>query len=90
MATTVNNRLEPALLDSMKAGFMDAAGVDPSQMKAVIFSLVFAVILIIAAWIGKQILESFGSGGIESGDLIRLIISLVVVVLATLAFLGWF
>lgn len=87
---TVNKHLESALLDAMKSGFMDASGVDPARMKTIIAAMVFAVIFMIGAWIGKQILEAYGAGDMNQSELTRLIISILVIFLIVLVFLGWF
>ncbi|TQL81225.1 DUF3262 family protein [Delftia sp. HK171] len=73
----------------MKAGFMDASGVDPARMKVFVISLVFGVILVIAAWFGKMILEAYTTGEIEQADAIEAVISVIVIVCTLFAFVTW-
>jgi len=73
----------------MKAGFMDASGVDPARMKVFVITLVFGVILVIAAWFGKMILEAYTEGEIEQVDAIESVITVIAIVCALFAFIGW-
>ncbi|MFG0675422.1 DUF3262 family protein [Delftia acidovorans] len=73
----------------MKAGFMDASGVDPARMKVFVITLVFGVILVIAAWFGKMILEAYSDGEIEQEEAIEAVITVIVIVSAIFGFVAW-
>ncbi|MFG0675538.1 DUF3262 family protein [Delftia sp. WSY_7] len=77
------------MFGDMKAGFMDASGVDPARMKVVVITLVFGVILVIAAWFGKMILEAYTDGEIEQDDAIESVITVIVIVCAVFALVAW-
>lgn len=74
----------------MKSGFMDATGVDPAQMKIVIAAIVVGFIFLIGAWLGKQILEAYGQGELDSNEVIRTVLSVVIVILVALGFVSNF
>ncbi|WP_198972636.1 DUF3262 family protein [Xylophilus sp. ASV27] len=73
----------------MKAGFLQGAGVDPARMKVVLLALVFAVVLVIAAWISAQLAEGYGSGELEKAEVVRALVLLLVLVLVLFSFLAW-
>lgn len=73
----------------MKAGFTDASGVDPARMKVFVITLVFGVILVIAAWFGKMILEAYSDGEIEQEEAIEAVITVIVIVSAIFGFVAW-
>lgn len=77
------------MFGDMKAGFMDASGVDPARMKVVVITLVFGVILVIAAWFEKMILEAYTDGEIEQDDAIESVITVIVIVCAIFGFVAW-
>ncbi|KZK27588.1 conjugal transfer protein [Delftia sp. GW456-R20] len=77
------------MFGDMKAGFMDASGVDPARMKVVVVTLVFGVILVIAAWFGKMIMEAYSDGEIEQSDAIDSIITVIVIVSLIFASVAW-
>lgn len=74
----------------MKSGFMDAAGVDPAQMKTVIAALVICVILLIGAWLGKQVLDSFGQGSIDTNEVIKTLLAIAITILLAIGFVSIF
>ncbi|EPD42960.1 integrating conjugative element protein [Delftia acidovorans CCUG 274B] len=77
------------MFGDMKAGFMDASGVDPARMKVFVITLVFGVILVIAAWFGKMIMEAYSEGEIEQSDAIESIITVIVIVSLIFGFVAW-
>lgn len=74
----------------MKTGFMDAAGVDPTRMKTVIAVLVICVILLVGAWIAKQVLEAYGQGSLDNNEVFKTIVSLAIVILMAIGFVSFF
>lgn len=73
----------------MKAGFLQGAGVDPARMKAVLLMLVFAVVMLIAGWIGTQLAEAYSSGDLDKTELVHALVTLVVLMLILFSFLAW-
>lgn len=47
------------------------------------------MILVIAAWFGKMILEAYTDGEIEQDDAIESVITVIVIVCAVFAFVAW-
>lgn len=76
--------------ESMKSGFMDATGVDPAQMKIMLSTLVVAIIFLIGAWFGKQVLEAYGQGELDSNEAIRTLLSVVIIIFLALGFVSIF
>ncbi|AVS67402.1 conjugal transfer protein [Paracidovorax avenae] len=73
----------------MKAAFLQGAGVDPERMKAVLLTIVFAAIFIVAGWIGQQLAEAYGDGLLDKSDLFQALIAICVLLLVIFSFLAW-
>ena len=76
--------------ESMKSGFMEATGIDPAQMKLIIATLVVSLLFLIGAWFGKQVLEAYGQGELDSNEVIRTLLALVIVFFVALGFVSIF
>lgn len=74
----------------MASAFLQGAGVDPARMKVFMLTLVFAVIFVVAAWIGRQILEAYMGGELEKTQVIQSCVMLGVTVFGVLSFIAWF
>ncbi|WP_019700260.1 DUF3262 family protein [Paracidovorax oryzae] len=73
----------------MKAAFLQGAGVDPGQLKAVLLSIVFAAIFVVAGWIGQQLAEAYGDGQLDKSELYQALIAICVLLLVIFSFLAW-
>lgn len=75
---------------SMKSGFIEAAGVDPDKMKILVLVIVVAVFLSIGAWIGSQILGGYTEGESEAPEVFESTIRLLLIFIIAITFVTYF
>lgn len=75
---------------SMKSGFLEAAGTDPAKMKILMLTVVVATLFVVAAWIVSMLLESYMEGDSETSDVVESVVRVIVVILIATTYVAYF
>jgi integrating conjugative element protein (TIGR03758 family) len=75
---------------TMANAFAAGSGIDPSDMKVAILTLTGAGLALLLAWIVTRLWHAYQDEHISSGEMVAETVTLVVIVMAVIAFLGWY